>query len=750
MHAHAFHPSADTRQGYPGAPPPAPPSTVPQPPRPAVPSSAAPAARPSAYQASSFTASASHIATFAPSVAPSYSAPSPAPAPAAPPSPYYSAHAQAQPGSYSGHPSVVTGHARSASVPFDVPDRSQPTPVAPPRHRHSPPRDNAASYAMPDSAGRYPVANEMGQLPSSSSRQIDPKLASAFPVNEDSPGRSSQRQHTRKPSTGSLRPQTRDEQRAAASSQQYAYPYAADSRPRTTKTSSPGQPTTSVPQSAAPPRSAAAHYVPSPRAAPPPVPSASYAYDSSRSHAPVSQPPTYPDTIVYPPSASRVDAAHTTTSHPTVATPSYNASTRAAPGNLSRYQAHPTPQPQSHLADTSLNARSASQDTGSTTLVGHTPPQYASAVPAAASSAVQDPSGYSPGSRYPTAVPALAPSASSARHYNSRYHSDTTPQPSPPSAQQSVTATKTPTQPASIAVPKPARSYSASQTPADARRGPAPIHIPARQFSSPGEDDELNTPSSLDPAPREFYANALHPVTTTQSLPEGKKKAGFLGLFSRSRSGGKESILQPGVRPPTSAGVGAGGKASASKTSLAFGSDGETKASARRKAPAPAPPPSSAPHAHTHAPHGTHSATMSRKEAAMFRLLSKHRMRTMSGASAEAVDGTNAGVSFALAFVCLRGADGAHPQASTVRASPASSLRSSVAPAVPPFRDPVQATHDWRNRAEADEGVRGSSRRRRPGVTFDVYEDQPQAEDHRVPYVHRRRQPIPQQLVEQP
>ncbi|KAI0029860.1 hypothetical protein K488DRAFT_32039, partial [Vararia minispora EC-137] len=102
------------------------------------------------------------------------------------------------------------------------------------------------------------------------------------------------------------------------------------------------------------------------------------------------------------------------------------------------------------------------------------------------------------------------------------------------------------------------------------------------------------------------------------------------------------------------------------------------------------------------------------------RLLSK-RLRTMSGASAEAVDGTNAG-------------------ASTVRASPASSLRSATPRLSPPYRDPVQATCDWRNRAEADEGARGSQRRRRPGVTFEAYDEPvPTAEDHELSYVKRAR-----------
>lgn len=37
------------------------------------------------------------------------------------------------------------------------------------------------------------------------------------------------------------------------------------------------------------------------------------------------------------------------------------------------------------------------------------------------------------------------------------------------------------------------------------------------------------------------------------------------------------------------------------------------------------------------------------------------------------------------------------------------------------------ATKDWRNHEEAEERVRGEERRRRPGVTWDIGEDPPDA-----------------------
>ncbi|KAI9510846.1 hypothetical protein F5148DRAFT_949745, partial [Russula earlei] len=100
-----------------------------------------------------------------------------------------------------------------------------------------------------------------------------------------------------------------------------------------------------------------------------------------------------------------------------------------------------------------------------------------------------------------------------------------------------------------------------------------------------------------------------------------------------------------------------------------------------------------------------------------FRIVSK-RYRTMSGVSAEAVDGTNAG-------------------ASTVLTSPANSTRSPTPKLLPPQRDPQQAIHAWRNKEEAETRQRGNARRRRPGVHFEGYEDHPQAERHKYNYVTR-------------
>ena len=59
--------------------------------------------------------------------------------------------------------------------------------------------------------------------------------------------------------------------------------------------------------------------------------------------------------------------------------------------------------------------------------------------------------------------------------------------------------------------------------------------------------------------------------------------------------------------------------------------------------------------------------------------------------------------------------------------SPTSSMRTSTpgpynSPS-PPLRDPILATQEWRNNEERDMEYRGTHRRRRPGVTFDLSED---------------------------
>ncbi len=56
----------------------------------------------------------------------------------------------------------------------------------------------------------------------------------------------------------------------------------------------------------------------------------------------------------------------------------------------------------------------------------------------------------------------------------------------------------------------------------------------------------------------------------------------------------------------------------------------------------------------------------------------------------------------------------------------------------PPLRDPMTAANEWRNREEDEQQHRGTLRRRRPGVTFDVGEEIP--DDGRGPMQKTLRQ----------
>ena len=99
--------------------------------------------------------------------------------------------------------------------------------------------------------------------------------------------------------------------------------------------------------------------------------------------------------------------------------------------------------------------------------------------------------------------------------------------------------------------------------------------------------------------------------------------------------------------------------------------------------------------------------------AGSFLIESTKRHRTLSDASAEAVDGTDAGLSTMAAT---------YPTNST---QPGSPIRL-------PQRDPLQAVYAWRNREQGKTLQRAKARRQRPGVHFEGYEDHPQAGRHRV------------------
>ncbi|KAI0780820.1 hypothetical protein BD413DRAFT_619673 [Trametes elegans] len=250
--------------------------------------------------------------------------------------------------------------------------------------------------------------------------------------------------------------------------------------------------------------------------------------------------------------------------------------------------------------------------------------------------------------------------------------------------------------------------------------------------------DVLLTPSSLAPSmlpqvsPTVPLGRTTSKTSTTKEKEKEKKK-GFFGLF-RSRS----SPPKPReVEPLPAATVKQLRERSASQNTqtatytqppnVAVDSSVAVKPTPGAPAPQVAtvaavsiPAQSQPQPQHGRVPHQPHIASPTPVPASggrgtngkmftPFRLLSK-RHRTVSTASVDAVDGT-------VINAMLTGGD---------------STRSSTAgrPS-PPLRDPMTAAQEWRNREEYEQQGRGTVRRRRPGVTFDVGEEVP--ENGRLP-----------------
>jgi hypothetical protein len=184
----------------------------------------------------------------------------------------------------------------------------------------------------------------------------------------------------------------------------------------------------------------------------------------------------------------------------------------------------------------------------------------------------------------------------------------------------------------------------------------------------------LNTPSSLAVSTKLPIVSdePLAPVMSTQSYQEPKKKAGFfqgLGLF-RSRSSAQKrhphesNVLDSHAQKTTTTTT----KVAPSKPPMPLHYDSDSKvvttplklkkskvAHTPASAPTPKPPQPTPIRVPVPAPSFAAAADEKFSSApnafAPFRVLSK-RYRTMSGASAEAVDGTNAGVclAFSLSF----------------------------------------------------------------------------------------------------
>ncbi len=486
--------------------------------------------------------------------------------------------------------------------------------------------------------------------------------------------------------------------------------------------------------------------------------------------------------------------------NPSVANaPSNNPSPKFKSGNpspRSRTQVVASSQGATPPVAVHITTRTPSHETGSTTLLGQTPSSQGSAslnlptsppahqqatlprvTPHGGQQIVHTPAPVADSLGYRnvnginhTQAPTIR--QTSARHH----HSNSAPVVSVPSRVQSPppaqSQTQPPPRPAPLS-PTPVRSYPTTQPVGDFQvpRTPFPGFTPSvpnsRQqrdvIPSPSQESELNTPSSLAISTKLpiISDEPLAPVMSAQSLQEPKKKSGFfqgLGIFRSKSSAQKRhphEFKVPDSRAQTATATTTTTTTTKqtshkSATPLQYDSDSKVvttpsklKKSKLVHAPVSAPAPKQPQPTPTKVPVPPPSFAAATEEKfssapnayAPFRIISK-RYRTMSGASAEAVDGTNAGVclTFSIFFNGLTFDD---LQASTVLTSPANSTRSPTPKLVPPQRDPQQATYAWRNKEEAERLQRGNPRRRRPGVHFEGYEDHPQAERHRYKYATR-------------
>ena len=435
-------------------------------------------------------------------------------------------------------------------------------------------------------------------------------------------------------------------------------------------------------------------------------PNASRPHDSSRPgvyHTPKqnSNSSQYPASIYPSLPRGQVEANSAVNNPPVANASSNNPSPKIKTGNpspRSRPQVVASSQGATPPVAVHITTRTPSHETGSTTLLGQTPSSQGSG-----SASLQLP--LSPPALQQAALPRVAPHGgqqtahvsapvsdslgdrnanainhtqipttrqSSARHR----HSNSAPVVSVPSLAQSPPPVHSQMQPPSRQAPfspTPVRSYLTTQTVGDFQvaRTPFPGYSPSVQqrdvIPSPSQESELNTPSSLAVSTKLPIVSdePLAPVMSTQSFQEPKKKSGFfqgLGIF-RSRSSAQKQhpheSMVPDFRAQTTATTTTTKQTShKSHTPLHYDSDSRvvtTPSKLKKSKPVHAPLSAGAPKSLKPKPiqvpvpapsfaGATEERFSSAPNAfASFRIISK-RYRTMSGASAEAVDGTNAGV----------------------------------------------------------------------------------------------------------
>ncbi len=430
-----------------------------------------------------------------------------------------------------------------------------------------------------------------------------------------------------------------------------------------------------------------------------------------------SNPSPYPATSIYPSSSPRAQVeANSAINNPPVANASSNnPSPKIKSGNpspRSRAQVVASSQGAAPPVAVHITTRTPSHETGSTTLLGQTPSSQGSG-------SLQLP--MSPPAHQQAALPRVMPHGgqqiihasapvaenlgdrnvngmnhtqvptirqTSARHH----HSNSVPVVSVPSRAQSPSQIQSQTQPPPRPAPfspTPVRSYPTTQAMGDFQvaRAPFPGYTPSvlnpRQqrdvIPSPSQESELNTPSSLAVSTKLPIVSdePLAPVMSTQSLQEPKKKGGFfqgLGLF-RSRSSSQKrhpheskipdsraqttttTTTRTSHKPTTPLYYDSDSKVVTTPSKLKKSKPVHTPVSAPASKPQPTPIRVPVP-APSFAGATEEKFSSAPNAFAPFRIISK-RYRTMSGASAEAVDGTNAGVclTFPFFFIVLTSDD---------------------------------------------------------------------------------------------
>ena len=405
---------------------------------------------------------------------------------------------------------------------------------------------------------------------------------------------------------------------------------------------------------------------------------------------------------------THVEASPAMINNPSVANGSpNNPSPKVKPGNpspRSRSQAVAPSQGPPHPVAVHITNRTPSHETGSTTLLGQTPSSQGSMLLVPMSPTPQPQvmvrvgnHGGQQSVHTPVPVPDIlgdrnshaithTPANPAARQTPSRHHHSSSAPTIPVSSLTQPPPVRSQTQPTlrvpPTVSPMPVRPYPTMQAAGDPYTGRHPVSgypsTPAPNFRqmrhavpSPSQESELNTPSSLAVSTKLPIVSdePIAPVMSTQSYQEPKKKNGFFhGLFRSKSSAQKQhpheakmvDASSRGQLPPvkfappkqydSDSKVGmAPSKLKKAKTPGATHPPVSTSVSQPPlsqpqppSTPMPmAPPPTPMPMA----PPPTPFTRMSTAPNAFtsFRVVSK-RHRTMSGASAEAVDGTNAGV----------------------------------------------------------------------------------------------------------